>query len=231
MDDALQGWPELKAELEQPYMKELSAFLKVERQSGRRWYPEPKNLFRALDLVSLPQVRVMIIGQDPYHGPGQAMGMSFSVPNELQPKPPSLQNIFKEIEAELGARPPQSDLTPWTEQGVLMLNACLSVRAGQAGSHHGKGWERFSDKAVDLVNERQEGVVFLLWGRPAQQKGARVDRTRHLVLESPHPSPLSAHRGFFGCGHFKLANDYLEGRGEQPIDWTMSELAEQSPSD
>lgn len=219
--ERLRGWPELQAELREPYMRELSSFLKAERQAGRPWYPAAQNIFRALELVPLEKVRVVIIGQDPYHGPGQAMGLSFSVPNELQPKPPSLLNIFKEIESDLGASPPQSDLTPWAEQGVLLLNAVLTVGARRAGSHHGKGWERFTDRAVELVNERLEGVAFLLWGRPAQTKGSRVERARHLVLESPHPSPLSAHRGFFGSGHFSKANAYLSGRGREPVDWLM----------
>lgn len=224
-DEALAGWLELQAELDQTYMKELSAFLKAENAAGRPWYPAGQNIFRALEETPLGAVRCVIIGQDPYHGRGQAMGLSFSVPNDLSPKPPSLQNIFKELNTDLGGRPPQSDLTPWAKDGVLLLNAVLTVGAGRAGSHHGKGWERFTDRAVDLVNESREGVVFLLWGRPAQLKGARVDRSRHLVLESPHPSPLSAHRGFFGSGHFSKANAYLTRQGKEPVDWLMTGMS------
>jgi uracil-DNA glycosylase len=163
----------------------------------------------------------VIIGQDPYHGPGQAMGLCFSVPNDLQPKPPSLLNIFRELESDLGAAPPQSDLTPWAEDGVLLLNAVLTVQARRAASHQGKGWERFTDHAVELVAERCDHAVFLLWGRYAQEKGSRIDRSRHLVLTAPHPSPLSASSGFFGCRHFSRANAYLAEHGREPVDWLM----------
>jgi uracil-DNA glycosylase len=222
--EPLAGWPELQAELKEPYMQELSAFLKAEGKAGRRWYPPAKDMFKALETTPLATVRCVIIGQDPYHGPGQAMGLSFSVPNELEPKPPSLRNIFKEIADDLGQAPPQSNLTPWAEDGVLLLNNVLTVGAGQAASHHGKGWERFTDRVVDLVNAK-DGVVFLLWGRPAQSKGARVDRSRQLVLETVHPSPLSAHKGFFGSKHFSQTNRYLEDRGQAPVDWTMQRLS------
>jgi uracil-DNA glycosylase len=221
----LAGWPALQEELEQAYMKELSRFLRAEREAGRRWFPPGGAIFRALELCPLEAVRCVIIGQDPYHGPGQAMGMCFSVPHALQPKPPSLENIFRELEADLGGRPPTSDLTAWAEDGVLLLNTVLTVEAHRANSHRGKGWERFTDRVVELVAERDEHTAFLLWGRHAQEKGARVDRARHCVLTAPHPSPLSASNGFFGCRHFSQANRALESRGREPIDWLMRRTA------
>ncbi len=217
----LAGWPELQAELEMPAMKELGDFLRAERVAGRPWYPPAAKIFQALELCPLEAVRCAIIGQDPYHGPGQAMGMCFSVPNDLEPKPPSLLNIFRELESDLGAAPAHSDLTPWAQGGVLLLNAVLTVQARKAASHQGKGWEQFTDRAVELVNERCEHVVFLLWGRYAQDKGRRIDRSRHLVLSSPHPSPLSAGSGFFGCRHFSQTNAYLAEHGRRPVDWLM----------
>lgn len=219
----ISGWPELQEELDKPYMQELSAFLREERQADRPWYPVGVNIFRALESVALNEIRLVIVGQDPYHGAGQAMGMCFSVPNELTPKPPSLTNIFKEIESECGGMPRQSDLSPWAcASKVLLLNAVLTVGAGRANSHAGKGWETFTDRVIQLISEKREHVVFLLWGRYAQVKGAQVDRSRHLVLESVHPSPLSANKGFFGCGHFKTANSYLLSHGQEPIDWLMA---------
>ena len=177
-------------------------------------------IFRALDLCPLPEVRVVILGQDPYHGAGQAEGLSFSVPAGVA-IPPSLQNIKQEIASDLGHPSiiPDGSLLKWAEQGVLLLNATLTVRAGQAGSHQGLGWETFTDAIIEAVNREQEHVVFLLWGSPARRKGAMIDRTKHLVLEAPHPSPLSAHRGFFGCRHFSKANAYLKHWGKTPILW------------
>jgi len=166
-------------------------------------------------------VKVVILGQDPYHGPGQAHGLCFSVLPGV-PAPPSLDNIFKEIQRDLGiARPDHGCLLPWARQGVLLLNAVLTVERGLAGSHAGKGWEGFTDDCIDALNRERENLVFLLWGSYAQQKGRLIDRQRHLVLKAPHPSPLSAHRGFMGCGHFSAANDYLARRGERPIDWAL----------
>lgn len=222
-ENLLNGWPELEEELKKPYMQELSAFLKAERAQKRTWYPDAVNIFRAFKEVPREKVRCVILGQDPYHGPQQAQGLSFSVPNDLNPKPPSLLNIFKEIEHDLGGRPPQSDLTPWTHNGVLLLNSVLTVGAGMAASHRKHGWEQFTDKACDLLNEKQEGIVFLLWGKYAQEKGSRIDRTRHFVLTAAHPSPLSASTGFFGCRHFSQTNVYLQNHKQKPIDWLMEE--------
>jgi uracil-DNA glycosylase len=222
VSEALIGWPELKQELEAPYMRELGQFLRAEREANRPWFPPGGSIFRALELCPLDAVRCVLIGQDPYHGPGQAMGLCFSVPDGLEPKPPSLGNIFREIADDLGARPPRSDLTAWAKDGVLLLNAVLTVQAGRAASHQGKGWERFTDQVVELVDARREAAVFLLWGRNAQEKGSRVDRSRHLVLTAPHPSPLSASNGFFGCRHFSQANTYLEQHGHEAIDWLMA---------
>lgn len=206
-------------EFEQPYMADLKAFLAAERAKGKRIYPRPSHWFAALDATPPQDVRVVILGQDPYHGPGQAHGLSFSVPKGVQ-LPPSLQNIYKEIEAEYGYRMPRTgDLTKWAEQGVLLLNATLTVRAANAGSHQNKGWEQFTDAIIRALNDQHEHTVFMLWGSYAQKKGAFIDRKKHLVLESPHPSPLSAHRGFLGNGHFKKANDYLEAHGLPSIDW------------
>jgi uracil-DNA glycosylase len=209
-------------ELEQPYMTELRGFLVAEVESGRRFYPPADRVFAALQLTPLDDVRAVILGQDPYHGAGQAMGLCFSVPAGV-PQPPSLQNIFKELSSDLGLPPPASgDLTPWAERGVLLLNAVLTVSPRRAGSHAGKGWERFTDRAVRELSERREGVVFLLWGRYAQQKGELVDRSRHHVLTAAHPSPYSC-SGFFGCRHFSRANALLEADGRAPIDWRLSQ--------
>jgi uracil-DNA glycosylase len=207
-------------ELEQPYMHELRAFLVAEVESGRRFYPPADRVFNAFALTPFDEVRVVILGQDPYHGPGQAMGLCFSVPPGV-PQPPSLQNIFRELSADTGLAPPSSgDLTPWAERGVLLLNAVLTVSPRRAGSHAGKGWERFTDRAVAELSARREGIVFLLWGRYAQQKGDVVDRARHDVLTAAHPSPFSA-SGFFGCRHFSAANGLLSARGLQPVDWAL----------
>jgi uracil-DNA glycosylase len=220
------SWLEpLRGEFEQPYMHELKQFLLSERQRGRAIFPRAPNWFRALDLTPLDKVRVVILGQDPYHGPGQAHGLCFSVPPGVRP-PPSLVNIFKELRSDLGIEPsPHGFLEHWASQGVLLLNSVLTVETGQAASHRERGWERFTDAVVRLVNAKTEPVVFLLWGSYAQKKAAVVDTSRHLVLKAPHPSPLSAHSGFLGCRHFSKANAFLEERGFAPIDWALPECA------
>ena len=220
------SWLEpLKGEFEQPYMGELKRFLAAERDKGRAIFPRPANWFRALDLCPLDKVRVVILGQDPYHGEGQAHGLCFSVMPGVRP-PPSLVNIFKEMQTDLGVKPSAHGfLEHWAGQGVLLLNSVLTVEMGQAASHRDRGWERFTDAVVRLVNEKREPVVFMLWGSYAQKKAAFVDASRHLVLKAPHPSPLSAHSGFFGCRHFSKANAFLEQRGLEPIDWALPETA------
>jgi len=211
----------LAPEFEQTYMVDLRAFLQVEKQAGKRIFPAGKEFFNAFAHTPLDKVRVVILGQDPYHGEGQAHGLCFSVKPGVA-VPPSLKNIYKEIHAELGLPiPSHGHLIAWADQGVLLLNAVLSVECARAASHQGKGWERFTDRVIDVVNREREGVVFMLWGSYAQRKGALIDSQRHCVLKAPHPSPLSAHRGFFGCGHFRMANEYLQGRGEAPIDWSL----------
>lgn len=209
----------LAAEFDKPSMRDLKLFLQEQRALGKAVYPRGGDIFNALNITRLADVRVVILGQDPYHGPGQAHGLSFSVPQGVA-LPPSLRNIYKEIADEFGCAMPRSgDLTGWARQGVLLLNATLTVEHGRAGSHQNKGWEEFTDTIIRAVNERCGHVVFLLWGSYAQKKAGFIDRARHLVLQSPHPSPLSAHRGFFGNGHFKKANDYLQQNGRRPIDW------------
>jgi len=211
-------------------MQELRTFLEEERATGRAFYPTSDNIFRAFALSPFEQTRVVVIGQDPYHGPGQAHGLSFSVPAGV-PKPPSLVNIFKELGSDLAVpMPREGDLEPWSRQGVLLLNATLTVRAHAAGSHQGKGWERFTDAVVSALNEQRDGLVFVLWGRHARQKGAGIDRGRHHVLESAHPSPLSASKGFFGCRHFSQINALLTARGEAPIEWALPEITDASPA-
>ena len=215
----------LQGEFDQPYMAELKRFLLSERERGKRIFPRAANWFRALDLTPLEAVRVVILGQDPYHGAGQAHGLCFSVPAGVQP-PPSLVNIYKELETDLGIRPAHHGfLEHWASQGVLLLNSVLTVEMGQAASHRDRGWERFTDAIVAEVNSRTEPVVFMLWGSYAQRKAGFVDATRHLVLKAPHPSPLSAHSGFFGCRHFSKANAFLEQHGLAPIDWALPEPA------
>jgi len=218
------GWRErLRGEFEQPYMSELKRFLLAERGRGRRIFPKGSEWFRALDLTPLEQVRVVILGQDPYHGEGQAHGLCFSVRHGVPP-PPSLINIFKELESDLGIRPARHGLLDhWAKQGVLLLNSVLTVEMGRAASHRDRGWESFTGAVVAAVNAKPEPVVFLLWGSYAQKKAAFVDQSRHLVLKAPHPSPLSAHSGFFGCRHFSKANAFLENRGLPPIDWALPE--------
>ena len=212
----------LEAEFKQDYMAELSAFLRSEKASGKRIYPPGKEFFAALDATPPSAVKVVVLGQDPYHGEGQAHGLSFSVKGR-QRIPPSLQNIFRELHEDLGiALPSHGDLSGWAEQGVLLLNSVLSVEHGAAGSHQGRGWERFTDAVVAAVNASELPVVFMLWGAHAQRKGATVDTGKHCVLMAPHPSPLSAHRGFFGCRHFSQANEFLLASGRQPVDWSLS---------
>lgn len=209
----------LQGEFEKSYFEELAAFVKHEYKDGAV-YPAPKNIFRAFDLCSFEKVKVVILGQDPYHGTGQANGLAFAVDGETR-VPPSLQNIFKEIESDFG-KPmvhTDGDLSRWAEQGVLLLNATLTVRAHIAGSHQEKGWEQFTDAVIRALSEERTGLAFMLWGNYAKAKGAHIGRTKHLVLEAPHPSPFSAASGFFGCKHFSKANDYLIAHGETPIDW------------
>jgi uracil-DNA glycosylase len=215
----------LRGEFEQPYMAELKRFLVSERERGKQIFPRASEWFRALDLTPLEQVRVVILGQDPYHGPGQAHGLCFSVKDGVRP-PPSLVNIYKELESDLGIKPRRHGfLEHWAKQGVLLLNSVLTVEMGQAASHRDRGWERFTDRIVSQVNAKAEPVVFMLWGSYAQKKAAMVDTSRHLVLKAAHPSPLSAHSGFFGCRHFSKANAFLESRGLAPIDWALPQSA------
>lgn len=211
----------LQDEFTQDYMQALKQFLVEEKQAGKVIYPPGETMFNALDSTPFDSVKVVILGQDPYHGPGQAHGLSFSVPPGVR-VPPSLKNIFKEIHDDLGlAIPTHGCLQTWAEQGVLLLNATLSVEQGAAGSHQKKGWERFTDRVIHCLSEEREGLVFMLWGSYAQKKGAFIDQQKHCVLKSVHPSPLSAHRGFLGCRHFSSANQYLQNRGLQPIDWSL----------
>ena len=206
-------------EFEQGYMADLRSFLLKRKQQGAVIYPPGRLIFNALDSTPFDQVKVVILGQDPYHGPGQAHGLCFSVLPGVR-IPPSLVNIYREIEDDLGEKPSaDGNLQHWAEQGVLLLNAVLTVEKGQAGAHQGKGWERFTDRVVAELNTHREGLVFMLWGSYAMKKGQAIDRSRHLVLEAPHPSPLSAHRGFLGCRHFSRANHYLERQGEPGIRW------------
>ncbi|MGN6229483.1 MAG: uracil-DNA glycosylase [Dyella sp.] len=207
--------------LERPEMRALADFLRAEKRAGKEIYPPGPEIFAAFDHTPFEAVRVVILGQDPYHGPGQAHGLCFSVRPGV-PVPPSLDNIFKEITRDLGVpRPDHGCLTPWADRGVLLLNAVLTVERGQAGSHQGKGWEGFTDAAIEALNREREGIVFLLWGSYAQRKGRLIDTQRHHVLTAVHPSPLSAYRGFIGCGHFSAANAWLQREGMAPIDWSL----------
>lgn len=207
--------------LERPEMRALADFLRTEKRAGKEIYPPGPEIFAAFDHTPFEAVRVVILGQDPYHGPGQAHGLCFSVRPGV-PVPPSLDNIFKEITRDLGIpRPDHGCLTPWADRGVLLLNAVLTVERGQAGSHQGKGWEGFTDAAIEALNREREGIVFLLWGSYAQRKGRLIDIRRHHVLTAVHPSPLSAYRGFIGCGHFSAANAWLQREGMAPIDWSL----------
>jgi uracil-DNA glycosylase len=228
--DRIQLEPSWKARvgdyLARPDMRELADFLRREKAAGKTIYPAGTNIFAALDATPFDQVKVVILGQDPYHGPGQAHGLCFSVPPGVE-VPPSLANIFKEQQADLGLpRPDHGYLMPWARRGVLLLNAVLTVEHGRAGAHAGKGWEGFTDHVIERLASEREGLVFLLWGSYAQAKGKVIDPRRHCVLRAPHPSPLSAHRGFFGCGHFSKANRYLAGRGQGQIDWSLPQKSD-----
>lgn len=217
--DIGEGWSERMAPaFGSPSFAGLKTFLLWER-AQYTVFPRGKDIFNAFRLTPFDRVSVVILGQDPYHGPGQAHGLCFSVPPHI-PVPPSLENIYKELERDFGKpRPAHGDLTTWAEQGVLLLNATLTVRAHNAGSHQNKGWEEFTDTAIRAVANEREGIVFLLWGRYAQNKEALIDADRHYVLKAPHPSPLSAHRGFIGCGHFSTTNSILVAQGKTPIAW------------
>lgn len=213
----------LEPEFHQPYMQQLRTFLQQRKQVGATVYPPGRQIFNAFNSTPFEAVKVVVLGQDPYHGPRQAHGLCFSVLPGI-PAPPSLVNIFKERQSDLGLPvPAHGYLQHWAGQGVLLLNAVLTVERGQAGSHQGKGWELFTDQVVRLLNAEREGLVFMLWGGYALKKGSVIDRKRHLVLTAPHPSPLSAYRGFFGCRHFSQANRYLERQGVEPPDWALPE--------
>jgi len=220
-----ESWlPHLREEFDQPYMIALKQFLKSEKQAGKIIFPKGAEIFNALNTTPLDKVKVVILGQDPYHGPNQAHGLCFSVKPGVVP-PPSLKNIYKEIQAEYGcAAPSHGYLMPWAEQGVLLLNSVLTVEQFRAASHQKQGWEQFTDKVIQVVNDQCENVVFLLWGGYAQKKGTVIDQSRHCVLQSPHPSPLSAHRGFLGNNHFKKADQYLQEKGKSPINWQVPPL-------
>lgn len=217
------SWKErLADEFSREYMSRLREFLLQRKRGGTVIYPPGRQIFNALNSTPFNDVSVVILGQDPYHGRGQAHGLCFSVQEGVD-LPPSLVNICKELESDLGlAKPSSGNLQQWAGQGVLLLNAVLTVEHGQAGSHQGKGWERFTDRVVHELNAGREDLVFMLWGGYAKKKGSAIDRSRHLVLTAPHPSPLSAHRGFFGCRHFSKANQWLEQKGKPPIDWSLS---------
>lgn len=216
------SWKEkLIPEFEKSYMTELRAFLKNELDKKKIIYPRGEEYFAALNKTPFEKVKVVILGQDPYHGEGQAHGLCFSVRPGV-PFPPSLLNIFKEMEADLSVkRPTSGDLSKWADQGVLLLNSVLTVEAGKAAAHQGQGWEQFTDKIISLLNDERENLVFVLWGAYAQKKGAFIDRKKHLVIEAPHPSPLSAHRGFFGTRPFSKVNQYLKQKGLSEIDWQL----------
>ena len=222
----------LAGEFKRGYMLELRTFLRQRKDDRAIVFPHSRLWFHALNLTAFDRVRVVVLGQDPYHGPGQAHGLCFSVPPGV-PQPPSLVNIFRELQNDLGLPvPDQGNLESWAHQGVLLLNSVLTVEQGRAGSHANKGWETFTDSVIAALAAETEHSVFMLWGSYAQRKGEIIDRQRHLVLECPHPSPLSASRGFFGCSHFSQANDYLQGHGRKPIDWSLppAAAADQKPS-
>lgn len=216
----------LAHEFAKPYMAELKAFLVTEKKSGKMIFPRGEEYFAALDMTPFNDVKVVIIGQDPYHGPGQAHGLCFSVKPGVA-IPPSLVNIYKELQSDLGITPPNHGfLMDWAKQGVLLLNAVLTVQAGMAASHQGRGWEQFTDAIVHALNEQRTDLVFVLWGSYAQKKGAVIDRKKHLVIEGPHPSPLSAYRGFFGSKPFSKINAFLKSKGKSEINWKLKPLAE-----
>lgn len=215
-------WDELlRGEFSKPYYLNLREFLKNEYRT-RKIYPNMYDIFNALKFTSYDSVKAVIIGQDPYHGPGQAHGFCFSVRDGIQP-PPSLINIYREMESDLGLKPPSGgNLTRWAENGVLLLNNVLTVRAGQANSHRGKGWELFTDKVIELLDGREKPIVFILWGNNAKEKAQKIKNSRHCILTAAHPSPLSAYNGFFGCKHFSKANEFLVSNGIEPIDWSLN---------
>lgn len=218
-----QGWKEMLAnEFRQDYFLHIVTTLKTERLTGRTIYPPGPLIFNAFEQTPFQAVKVVLIGQDPYHGPGQAMGLSFSVPKGVKP-PPSLQNIYKEIRSDLGIQmdPTNGDLTPWARQGLLLLNASLTVRANEPMSHAGIGWMNFTDAVIRTLSDQKEHLVFLLWGRFAQEKQPLIDETKHYVLKAAHPSPFSADKGFFGCRHFSKANELLVKHGRDPINWAL----------
>ena len=208
----------LKDEFQKPYFKKLGVFIKDE-YGKKVVYPEYKNIFNALRYTDYDEVKVVILGQDPYHGPKEAHGLSFSVQKGVK-RPPSLDNIFKELETDIGIKRTNNDLTDWAKEGVFLLNSIMTVIKDRPLSHAGKGWETFTDNLIKMLNDREKPVVFILWGSYAIAKRALIDQSRHLVLTAPHPSPLSAYRGFFGCRHFSQANAYLQAHGQQPIDWS-----------
>lgn len=216
------SWKErLSVEFQQDYIHTLKQFLIQEKKANKCIYPPGKLYFNAYNLTPFDTVKVVILGQDPYHGSNQAHGLCFSVQQGIE-LPPSLQNIFQELHSDLGIPIPKyGDLTHWAKQGVFLLNAVLTVRAGKAGAHQGKGWEQFTNKTIEILNAQKEHLVFMLWGAYAQQKIQHIDAKKHLILTAPHPSPLSAHRGFFGCKHFSRANAYLISHGKTPIDWCL----------
>ncbi|OJT59581.1 uracil-DNA glycosylase [Bacillus licheniformis] len=216
-------WQQLKDEFDKPYYQVLREMLKRE-YAEHTVYPEPNDIYNALHYTSYENVKVVILGQDPYHGPGQAHGLSFSVQPGVNP-PPSLKNIFIELQNDIGADiPNHGSLVSWAKQGVLLLNTVLTVRRGQANSHKGKGWEQLTDSIIDVLNKRDKPVVFILWGRHAQMKKERIDTSKHFIIQSPHPSPFSARNGFFGSRPFSRANQYLEQIGDEPIDWSLPNL-------
>jgi uracil-DNA glycosylase len=217
------GWKEvLKAEFTKPYFQNAVTFIKVEKAQGKVIYPPGPLIFNAFDKTPFNQVKVVLLGQDPYHGPGQAHGLSFSVPPGINP-PPSLVNIFRELQNDVGMPIPKSgDLTPWAQQGVMLLNAVLTVRANEPASHSKVGWVEFTSSVIRKISDEKEGIVFLLWGRFAQEKQVLIDETKHLVLKAAHPSPFSADKGFFGCRHFSKTNNYIIKQGKDPIDWSLN---------
>lgn len=221
LENAPSWQAQLKGEFEQSYMQKLKAFLRAEKDAGKIIYPHSSNWFHALETTALDQVKVVILGQDPYHQPNQAHGLCFSVLPGIK-TPPSLVNIYKELQSDLAITPANHGyLESWAQQGVLLLNAVLTVVDSNANAHQGKGWEQFTDKIISIVNQHCEHVVFMLWGSYAQKKGAMIDNSKHLVLKAPHPSPLSAHRGFLGCKHFSQANAYLRQHGKAEINWQL----------
>ncbi len=221
LEQAPEWQAQLAGEFEQSYMQELKAFLQQQKQAHKVIFPHSNNWFHALETTPLSKVKVVILGQDPYHQPDQAHGLCFSVKPGVA-IPPSLNNIYKELKNDLDIEPVRHGyLESWAKQGVLLLNAVLTVEQNQANAHQGKGWEQFTDKVIATINETRQNVVFMLWGSYAQKKGAMIDADKHLVLKAPHPSPLSAHRGFLGCKHFSQANQYLQKHGQTPIDWQL----------